>query len=209
MYSRNIFCFPLQYDFVPMHLIETNTESMTDADIARHSKWMEENSGGNPYGRSMYYKAENGVKKNAWILVKTVKKPLADYITTICKLNTINEKYDVCIQWMFGSDGRNVHTDWKRSWTLFYVIDTGGSNVITSWYIEEGKPLVREWDPSLSKIEDNSPYKKVFEMTLKPQTWYFFNSSILHSVENATSVRSMLFVNFKDRYMKDMKDLEV
>lgn len=206
---RNIFAFELSYDPIPDNVMENWSPDPSNEEVKNWEDWMEKNNGGNPDGRATYFMTFEGMKKNAWITNLPVQQPLFLYVSQHLKLHRLNQKYNIRRQWMYGSERRNIHTDLNRSWGLFYVIDAGGSNVTTSWYIEPGQPLVREYSPELSKIDDCRKYDKVFEIKLEPKVWYFFNAAILHTVENAESIRSILYVGFNNSYVRDLKDIEV
>lgn len=171
---------------------------------------MENNNGGNPNGRTKWFTDENGiVKKNAWNSLKTVSPELEKYIENICNLKTLNRKYSIYVQYQFGSDARNVHTDNARTWALFYPLETGGDDVYTSWYVEPGKSIVREYEPSLSHIDDNRKFQKVFSIQLLPKTWYFVNVSVLHSVSQAFGLRRILYVGFGREYLSHIDQIPV
>jgi hypothetical protein len=74
-----------------------------------------------------------------------------------------------------------AHSDATRNYTLIYLLDPGGDNVITTFYKEKDQPLHR---PNKTFVDYYSLLDKVASVRIKPRTWTVLNSTILHGVEN-------------------------
>ena len=95
-----------------------------------------------------------------------------------------------------GTDNGGVaipHTDRTRNWTLMWIMDTGGVNVNTVYWQEQGFDVGREpgYYPknynSLIELENH-----VFE----PNRWVLINAQVIHSVENLESIRKSIQIGF-------------
>jgi hypothetical protein len=92
-----------------------------------------------------------------------------------------------------------VHSDIKRLYSLMYMIDTGGDNVITSWYQEKGKPRFRSKETGEYQSDsgfvgyDNLELldSKIFEKN----KWYLMATDILHDVGNITGFRQSIGIS--------------
>jgi hypothetical protein len=83
-----------------------------------------------------------------------------------------------------------IHTDGARGeHVLNYIIDTGGNQVHTSWYQENGCDLYRE--PGLLRNNFQDMVLK-HTLLLEQHTWSMINSRILHTVNNLTRARISL-----------------
>ena len=99
-----------------------------------------------------------------------------------------------------------VHSDVLRLWALIYVIDTGGDNVVTTWYQEKGKPLNRprlnpDKTPGVEKQTDTGfvDYNNLISLDnikVKKNQWVLINVQILHDVDNITGTRKALSISF-------------
>jgi hypothetical protein len=74
-----------------------------------------------------------------------------------------------------------AHSDATRNFTVIYLLDPGGDNVVTSFYQEKNQPLNR---PHKTFVDDYSLLTKLATVCIKPRTWTVLNSTILHGVEN-------------------------
>jgi len=110
------------------------------------------------------------------------------------------------VQVVTGGDSGNFppHRDppYHRVKDFIYILDTGGDNVITSW-----------WEVKNAKLADNSYYVPTSEEIFTPiseeildeveshkteeDTWYKFNFSEIHSVRNIKRFR-VAFVTWGD-----------
>jgi hypothetical protein len=96
-----------------------------------------------------------------------------------------------------------VHTDRLRLTALNYIIDTGGSNVVTSWYKEDGKNLHRlQKTPGSQSDSGAVDYKNLQlleSVNLEKNNWYIINTRILHDVDNITDTRKSISISFSHR----------
>jgi hypothetical protein len=94
-----------------------------------------------------------------------------------------------------GSTMHGPHTDPPtEKYKLYYLIKKGGSNVVTEWYKETGKPLTRA--PGTT-VNDYALVETIDQVTLPERTWLLFNTNILHGVRNLESQRVNLVVTLK------------
>ena len=96
-----------------------------------------------------------------------------------------------------------VHTDKERLSALNYVIDTGGENVITSWYKENNKELFRQrkiaGGQSDSGFVDYQNLELLESINLEKNCWYIIDTRILHDVDNITGIRKSISISFRHR----------
>lgn len=111
-------------------------------------------------------------------------------------LNGFKDAYWISTQETWGTRDHTPHTDSGRYGQFIYVIELGGRSVVTSWYRERGKPLFRQ-EEHLGKISDTTGLEKIESVVLKEHTWYFFNTKILHGVENLDSRRKSVSISFE------------
>lgn len=107
--------------------------------------------------------------------------------------NIATDYYEVSAQIIGKTTSASPHTDQYRRWHLMYIIDQGGDNVETVWYQEHNKPIWR--DEHLYPSNYNN-LKELHRAVLPANTWIFFNSRIIHDVQNITSTRQALTVDF-------------
>jgi hypothetical protein len=87
------------------------------------------------------------------------------------------------------------HVDFDRSESFLYVIDTGGPNVVTKWWQQNGYPVSRPEMQDISNgwatgFNDYSQLTERASICIPPRTWiHFCDTAILHSVENLESSR--------------------
>jgi hypothetical protein len=87
------------------------------------------------------------------------------------------------------------HTDGdaRGNHVLQYLIDSGGSQVKTSWWQEDHKPLVREKIVTL-----NDDKTLVAETEFVAGSWSIFRTDILHGVGIITTARRAITVGFNN-----------
>jgi hypothetical protein len=95
------------------------------------------------------------------------------------------------------------HTDGQRGDIIVnYLLEEGGDNVETLWYIQQDKPLVREPGINLLSFEDLA---EVHKMKFNQGQWFAINGRILHTVVGITKPRISLSVGFtKEEFAKLM-----
>lgn len=86
------------------------------------------------------------------------------------------------------------HVDSGRPYALTYMIETGGDNVLTSWWIKADKPMIIEDTGTDSRY--NCGYDDqltlLHQIKMQPGKWYLYNTRILHSVEGCVDKRISL-----------------
>jgi len=85
------------------------------------------------------------------------------------------------------------HVDTSRNYTIQYLLDTGGSNVETTFWQEKGKPITRpdlrqNYNPD-DVIKDYRDLIELDRFRIPAGVWVSLHSSILHSIENLESPR--------------------
>jgi len=85
------------------------------------------------------------------------------------------------------------HTDRTRNWTLMWLLESGGEDVETVFWQEQGHPVQREPDcypPSYDNLIE------LHREIVPVGRWVLINSHVLHSIENMTAVRRSLQLGF-------------
>lgn len=88
------------------------------------------------------------------------------------------------------------HIDATRSYTLMYLVDQGGDNVITRWYKEKDGPLVRPERSLHSQI--SNIYDKLEEIDsvyIPLRRWCLLHSKIIHGAFNLTRARKSIQIS--------------
>jgi len=92
------------------------------------------------------------------------------------------------------------HVDKGRAGELIYFIDLGGENIITSWYHDPNSSLYKH--ETMKNIRDIRGYKEITSTILKPKTWYYFRTDIIHGANFLTGKRIALVITFRKRDSK-------
>lgn len=141
------------------------------------------------HARRTIVDTSEGIVKSAFFKHKNINDQIfINHATNLLQLGK-SDFIRIMIQWIWGSSTSTPHTDNGRSSQLLYITDPGGTNVETHWFIEPGQPLIRTWTLELTGMNDTRHLKKIFTAVLKPNTWYYFNTAIIHSVTNMESDR--------------------
>lgn len=90
-----------------------------------------------------------------------------------------------------------AHTDHTRLYTLLYLLKSGGENVATSFYQEEGEPVVRKTKLNLY-VSDYERLSKIDTVIIPERTWCILNVDILHDVKFLTSNRIAFQIGFDE-----------
>lgn len=107
--------------------------------------------------------------------------------------NNITDSYlSLGISFMHGTDTCTPHTDTTRDLTLMYIIDTGGKDVWTVFWKEDGQPLRR---PRATR-PDYDHLMQVDRVRLEAGAWYILDATVIHSVENMTGARISIQMGF-------------
>jgi len=95
------------------------------------------------------------------------------------------------------NDGRVVfqgpHTDLTRSYALLYVIDQSNTDQYTAFWQDPGKGLHRKKDTIPTELDNLIEIDRV---CMPINTWVYFNTTILHSIENVMGKRVAIHVGF-------------
>jgi hypothetical protein len=140
-----------------------------------------------------------GMVKTAYYVNKAIHDDeFCTHVREILASEIDGREIQVKRQWIWGAHSFTPHVDGNgRDYFFIYLLDTGGDNVISEWFIEPGHELVRKWDPvSLWHVADTRSLQLVFDVVLKPKTWYYLTANILHSVSNITGMRSAITARF-------------
>lgn len=96
----------------------------------------------------------------------------------------------------FGSAIHGVHVDAPVKWKFFYLVEEGGDNVITTFYLEPGHPAVRYSTPdNIVHSVDYSELIPIDPVHIPVGQWVFFDTRVMHGVENILGNRTMLVVS--------------
>ena len=90
------------------------------------------------------------------------------------------------------------HSDVSRDWTLIWLFETGGPDVETVFWRQEGQPYY----PKTLETKQPTTYDNLIELCkcrLPKGQWVLLNAQCLHSVENVKDVhRKALQIGFLD-----------
>jgi hypothetical protein len=95
-----------------------------------------------------------------------------------------------------------VHTDVSRSVVLNYIVDPGGDNVNTTFYQEQGFPIIR--GKKIAFEQADSGTVKYDDLTIldtavfKQNTWALIKSNVLHDISGMTRPRRLVSIGFTD-----------
>ena len=96
-----------------------------------------------------------------------------------------------------------VHSDIRRFAALNYIVDTGGENVITSWYQEKNKPLKR--NKTISKQQSDEGFVDYNNLEIldsvkfEKNKWYLIDVSVLHDVDNIETFRKSITISIRKK----------
>jgi hypothetical protein len=105
--------------------------------------------------------------------------------------------HDVSVR---GGTDHLPHTDsFPRKFVLNYNIQTGGDNVITSFYQEKGQPLHRDHLTRPASLDD----LELLESTVvEPFRWHLLDALVVHGVKGIESKRMALSIGFNSENPK-------
>jgi hypothetical protein len=92
------------------------------------------------------------------------------------------------------------HVDAGREYALTYMIETGGENILTSWWIKVNMPLVIKDNDDSARLTSNYDDQLclLHQIKMEPNKWYLYNTRILHSVEGCKNARISLQMNVRN-----------
>ena len=96
----------------------------------------------------------------------------------------------------FNAAVHGAHVDAPTKWKFFYLLEEGGDNVITTFYLESGDTAVRQSTPdNLVFSSDYSNLIPIEPVHIPVGKWIFFDTRVMHGVENMIGDRTMLVVS--------------
>jgi hypothetical protein len=105
-----------------------------------------------------------------------------------------------------------VHSDIGREFALNYIIDTGG-DAVTSWYQENGKPMIRTkiqgGQQSDSGFVDYNNLEILESAVLEKNKWYLISTNVLHDVDNIVGSRKSISIGIQKTNMELLKFLGI
>jgi hypothetical protein len=91
-----------------------------------------------------------------------------------------------------GAPIHGPHSD-PRRWAMFYLLDRGGNDAHTSFWLENGHTVEREGNVTVNDYDKLTLIDR-FQWPVKQ--WVLFNPRIIHSVENLADTRKSLQITF-------------
>jgi hypothetical protein len=116
------------------------------------------------------------------------------------KSNIVDEAIDISLSFHNITDdveSQYPHIDRTRYYTLMYFTDLGGDDVVTSFYQEQGGPIVRPEirlpSPEMALIRDRL---EIIDSTrFEESRWVILNSKIIHGIENMERCRKSIQIS--------------
>jgi hypothetical protein len=159
-----------------------------------------------PAGKSSLYRDRdvilNGVAQKSKV---TARYALGDEWELWVKQNIIDNYYDtsarITVRNQYSVTG--PHVDYPGKIRLFYLVDSGGPDVETVWYMRPGEPVL--FDTETWGSEHGYPYcdnniDKLLVIDRKQiplNTWVAFNGYIRHAVLNQTGCRIFFDISMR------------
>jgi hypothetical protein len=114
---------------------------------------------------------------------------LEQEFTVWCQKNIHPNGFDCQVSMTDHRNGRywGAHTDLTREFTIIYLLESGGPDAETVFYIEPGKPVRRT---GFQEVCNDYSKLIVLERNKFPlQKWVIIDAMVLHGVENITDTR--------------------
>jgi hypothetical protein len=86
-----------------------------------------------------------------------------------------------------------AHTDTTRQYALLYLLEASNSDQTTIFYQEPNKGVRRRRGLFLENMDE---LIQIDSITIPLQTWIYFDTSILHAVENIQNSRVAIQISF-------------
>jgi hypothetical protein len=132
-------------------------------------------------------------KKNAPTISWDLEGEIVDWFRENVNKNFHNLRVSTTEPDGFLKDTQAAHRDLSRDYTLMYMVDSGGDNVRTAWYHEEGKPIVRGRG---ERCDDHRKLTLLAETVIPVRTWCLVNATVLHAVHNMVKPRRGIQAGF-------------
>jgi hypothetical protein len=88
------------------------------------------------------------------------------------------------------------HTDLTRDFTMLYLLEPGGPNTATYFYLEDGEPVERTQRQAV--CNDFSKLTVLERVQFPLRQWVILNTMILHGVQDIENVRVSFQVSVND-----------
>jgi hypothetical protein len=177
---------------IPENLIEIEKINLTSVNTSYNIEHTKNNI---PINSCVY---QYGMMPHHHPLTTWLKTFLKDISFTFFQkqINTVKDGYSTHI----------VHSDIRRKKALNYILDEGGSDVITSWYQEIGKPLYRNKLLGNQQSDLGPVYYENLELLdsakFKKGNWYLIDTSVLHDVDFIETERCSISISILDKDFK-------
>lgn len=90
-----------------------------------------------------------------------------------------------------GAPIHGPHSD-PRRWAMFYLLERGGKDAYTSFWLENGQGVERK----NVTVNDYDRLTLIDRVQFPVERWVLFNSRVIHSVENLVDTRASLQITF-------------
>lgn len=147
---------------------------------------------------------------------RSVKKDGKDYISRFQKRYVLGKDAELWINEITESqanlptvainEGNTIyhgpHVDAGRSYALTYMIETGGEDVMTSWWKKAEKSTIisQTGDDIRFTCDYDENLHLIDRIRMRSGEWYLYNTRIIHSVEQCESTRISLQMNVDNPY---------
>lgn len=134
--------------------------------------------------------------RNGEVIVNSLydRFTVSDEITQWVRDNISSDFCNVGLSFLHRGTINLPHRDFTRDFTLTWIFETGGEDVRTIWWQQQGHELLREPGTYPTTWDD---LEYLDHAVLKPGKWSLLNASCLHSIEGLTGPRISLQVGFK------------
>jgi hypothetical protein len=147
------------------------------------------------HARTVEIHTDGVVKKNAPTISWDLQGDIVNWFKTNISEKFANLRVSTTEPDGFNKDTQAAHRDLSRNYTLMYIIDCGGDAVRTAWYVENGKPVIRERG---ERCDDHRKLELLAEVIIPERTWCLVNATILHAVHNFVRPRRAIQAGFFD-----------
>ena len=201
--TNNIICFkeiklpdlPINFepkDYLLDPAVQKTVEKQQEKSKIRRSKF---SHNGVDY-KNAYYKSYSIENKELFNQLEKWFRELP-LIKDFRKTDLVEKvNYAIHYQTSWGANWHSPHTDNQRRGQLIYILETGGDDVITTWYYEKGQTI--NSSEYLSNITENEDLIELVSVKLKPRTWYYFRTDVIHGAKGLTGQRTALCMTFKN-----------
>lgn len=155
--------------------------------------------------KSMHGEKENDIYSNRMLHVKDQASPSSYFFSKFMDENALEwakqnlSRYVQDIRFSFTVPGRDrlgPHSDRSRSYTMIYLLKTGGKDHETPFYRLKNDPeLIR---PLGDHVNDYDLIERIGSVQIPMHTWTLLNARILHSIENISESRAAIQASFSD-----------